>query len=385
MKVTMKMEIKIPSMGESITQATVGTIFKASGSIVKVDDELLELETEKVNQVLYAPQSGKVNLNVKPQDVVKIGQVIGYIDNESVVSEPEKNPVVDVPKKVEKHDKPITPKPTPEFEQKESARFTKDDFLASLKDPSPQPVKSSQNLKASAHEDKQETRKQMSMIRKVIATRLVEVKQTTAMLTTFNEVDMSQVISLREKYQEAFQKQKGVKLGYMSFFVKASVSALKAMPELNSYIEGNEIVQRHAVDIGIAVAAEKGLFVPVVKGCDQLTFAEIEEAIHHFSEKSRDGKLAIEDLTGGGFTITNGGVFGSLLSTPILNPSQCAILGMHKIEKRAVVVDDQIVIRPMMYLALSYDHRIIDGKEAVQFLVHIKNCLEDPARLALNI
>ncbi len=225
----------------------------------------------------------------------------------------------------------------------------------------------------------------MSKIRKLIATRLVEVQSTTAMLTTFNEVDLTEVMQLREKYKETFVKAHGARLGFMSFFVKAAVSALKAFPGVNSYIDGEDLVERHFYSIGIAVGGEKGLVVPVVRDCDRLSFGEIEGAISNYAQKVKDGKLSADDLQGGGFTITNGGVYGSLLSTPILNPKQCAILGMHKISKRPVVIDDQIVIRQMMYLALSYDHRIIDGKEAVSFLVHIKNCLEDPRRMLLDL
>jgi 2-oxoglutarate dehydrogenase E2 component (dihydrolipoamide succinyltransferase) len=225
----------------------------------------------------------------------------------------------------------------------------------------------------------------MSKIRRLIATRLVEVQQETAMLTTFNEVDMTAVMGLREKYKEAFTKEHGTKLGFMSFFIKASISALQAFPEVNAYIDGEDIVQREYFDIGIAVGTERGLIVPVLRNCDQLTFAGIEKQIENFAAQAKKGSLSVDDLQGGGFTITNGGVYGSLLSTPILNPPQCAILGMHKIMKRPVVVNDEIVIRQMMYLALSYDHRLIDGKEAVSFLVHIKNTLEDPARLLLEV
>nr|MBA3817176.1 dihydrolipoyllysine-residue succinyltransferase [Parachlamydiaceae bacterium] len=219
----------------------------------------------------------------------------------------------------------------------------------------------------------------------VIARRLVEVMQQTAMLTTFNEVDMSAIMSLRELYKDSFLKLHKTKLGFMSFFVKASVAALKTFPDVNAYIDGDEVVYREYFDIGVAVGTEKGVFVPVIRNCNALSFAGIEGSIESFAKKAREGGLSAGDLQGGSFTITNGGVYGSLLSTPILNPPQSAILGMHKIQKRAVVVNDEIVIRPMMYLALSYDHRIIDGKEAVSFLVNIKNHLEDPSRLLLDI
>jgi 2-oxoglutarate dehydrogenase E2 component (dihydrolipoamide succinyltransferase) len=233
--------------------------------------------------------------------------------------------------------------------------------------------------------EKKETKRPLSKIRQVIASRMVEAQQTMAMLTTFNEVDLSEIIKLREKHKEIFIKKYGTKLGFMSFFVKAAVSALKAFPMVNSYLEANHIVERHYYDIGIAVGTDRGTLVPVVRECEKLSFAQIELSIDEFANKAREGKITMDDLQGGGFTITNGGVYGSLLSTPILNPPQCAILVMHKIEKRPVVVDDQIVIRPMMYLALSYDHRLIDGKESVAFLVHIKNALEDPSRLLFEL
>lgn len=391
----MKAEITIPTMGESITEATVGTILKASGSKVGMDDEILELETDKVNQVLYASQAGVLNLNVSSDDVVQIGQVIGSIDSEGeeMVEAPksEPKPVVEEPKPAPVAAEPVTPTGP-------GARLSKEDFVKAATTPEkpapqvppPQPRIASEPTPVPAPAappvgEKRETRRRMSKIRRVIATRLVEAQKTTAMLTTFNEVDLTDVIALRSKYKEYFAKEYGARLGFMSFFVKASVSALSVFPDVNSYIEGEEIVHREYYDIGIAVGTERGLVVPVVRDCDNLSFADIEQSIENYATKAREGTLSIDDLQGGGFTITNGGVYGSLLSTPILNPPQSAILGMHKIEKRAIVVDDEIVVRPMMYLAMSYDHRVIDGKEAVSFLVHIKNCLEDPARLLLGV
>jgi len=232
---------------------------------------------------------------------------------------------------------------------------------------------------------RRETRKKMSNIRTVIAKRLLDVQHETAMLTTFNEIDMSAVISLRNKYKESFSKQHGTKLGFMSFFVMATVSALKAFPILNSYIDNDEIVQREYYDIGISVATDRGLIVPVLRNSDSMSFYDVEHAIIAFADKSRDATLSVDDVQGGGFTITNGGIYGSMLSTPILNPPQSGILGMHSITKRPVVVDDDIVIRPMMNVALTYDHRLIDGKDAVSFLTNIKDAVEDPARLLLNI
>jgi 2-oxoglutarate dehydrogenase E2 component (dihydrolipoamide succinyltransferase) len=342
----MKKEIKIPSMGESVVEATIGGLISASGSYVKIDSEILELETDKVNQVLYAPVSGTLTLTVNSGDIVKIDQVIGYIDSDSAISEGRK-----IQEKPQESIKPIIP-------------------------PSKIVVKES---------SEKETRKKMSNIRKVIASRLLEAQHTTAMLTTFNEVDMSAIMDLRDRYKDIFMKKYQAKLGFMSWFVKATVASLKIFPDLNSYIDGEDIVHREYYDISIAVGTDKGLIVPVIRHCDRLSFSEIELAIESFSNRAKSGELTVDELRGGGFTITNGGVYGSLLSTPILNPPQCGILGMHKIEKRPVVINDEIVIRPMMYIALSYDHRIVDGKAAVSFLVHLKNLLEDPSRILLDL
>lgn len=372
----MKEEIVVPSMGESITEAIVGEIIRPSGSQVSLDEEILELETDKVNQVLYAPVAGVLNLTVSTDDTVKIGQVLGYVDTEGAAQKP---PPKEEPKKVEAREEPKKePEPKPEPAPVESARSGTQEFLADIQKTAP--VATSKPTPAGG-----ETRKRMTKIRQVIASRLVEAKQSTAMLTTFNEVDMSMVLSLREAYKEPFQKKYGVKLGFMSFFVKAAVAALQAVPEINSYIDGNEIVTRHTCDIGIAVGTDRGLIVPVLKRCEDLSFAEIESQIVNFAVKAREGTISVDDLKGGGFTITNGGIYGSLLSTPILNPPQSGILGMHKIEQRPVVIDGEVVVRPMMYLALSYDHRVVDGKEAVTFLVNIKNTLEDPTRLLLEV
>lgn len=390
----MKSEIKVPAMGESISEVTIGSVIKPTGSHVRVDEELLEIETDKVNQVLYAQQEGEFTLTAKQGDTVKIGQVIGFIDTaakgSSLSSPPPPSDTVKQSLEAPKAAAPIVKEaPKAVAPTAVSARQTKEAFIAEIamgegkKQDKPAAVAKQQT--SAPLGQRTETRRKMSRIRKVIAQRLVEAQQTTAMLTTFNEVDMSQVISLRETYKEIFAKKYGVKLGFMSFFVKASIEALQTFPDVNSYIDGDDIIRREYYDIGIAVGTDKGLFVPVVRNCDHLSFAEIEGAIEQYAKKAKDGMLAVEDLQGGGFTITNGGVYGSLLSTPILNPPQSAILGMHKIEKRAVVVDDQIVIRPMMYLALSYDHRIIDGKEAVSFLVTIKQMLEDPSRLLLDV
>lgn len=350
-------EIKVPQMGESISEATIGKILKASGSIVSMDDEILELETDKVNQVIYAQSGGKLQLTVKEGDTVAIGDTIGTIDTAIVSPNPTPAaPLATAPKKEEKKEL-----------AKEVVQKT--------------PAKEEPKVES----DARETRKKMPRIRQVIASRLLESVKTTAMLTTFNEVDMSRILEIRENNKDKFQEKHGVKLGFMSFFVKACVSALKAFPEFNTYIDGDEFVQRNYIDIGVAIGTDRGLVVPVLRECDKLSFADIERGIGKFAEKARSGQLGADDLVGGSFTISNGGTYGSMLSTPILNPPQCGILGMHKIQKRAVVIDDQIVIRPIMYLALSYDHRVVDGKEAVSFLVHIKNELEDPSKLILDI
>lgn len=406
----MKTEIKIPTMGESISEAVIGTILKPSGSAVAADEEIIELETQKVNQLLYAPQKGVIQWNVSSGDTVTIGQVIGTIDSEAqaqVASESpqpskssaeqpkssEKPEETTAQKTLEKPEETTAQQKTQEMPSLESPqedmRISRESYLKTLSAPAPASSKKSEPVFSLELPEpapgQQVTRKKMSTIRKVIATRLVEVMQQTAMLTTFNEVDMSAIISLRETYKELFAKKHGTKLGFMSFFVKASVSALKAFPQVNTSIEGDEILYYHDYSIGVAVGTDRGLVVPVVHNCEKLSFAEVERSIEAYAKKAREGGLSISDLTGGNFTVTNGGVYGSLLSTPILNPPQSAILGMHKILKRPVVVNDEIVIRPIMNLALSYDHRVIDGKDAVGFLVHIKECLEDPERLQLEV
>lgn len=371
----MKVEIKVPSMGESISEATIGEILKPSGSQVKMNDEILELETDKVNQVLYAQQAGTITLTVKQGDSVTIGQIVGTIDGDAQTTQ-EPPPA---PKKEEKP-APVTPPSSGP-----SARIFKEEYLKELENDKPQePPKSAQAIKT-PKSNKPETRRKMTKIRQVIAKRMVEAQQNAAMLTTFNEVDMSQVMALREKYKELFIKEHGVKLGFMSFFVKAVVNALHEFPDINSYIDGDEIVHRDYYDVGVAVGTDRGVMVPVLQDCNKMSFAQIEKTIEGYAKKVRDGTISADDLQGGGFTITNGGVYGSLLSTPILNPPQSGILGMHNIVKRPVVVNDQIVIRPMMYIALSYDHRIVDGKAAVSFLVSVKNSLEDPVRLELEV
>ncbi|MDX8431782.1 MAG: dihydrolipoyllysine-residue succinyltransferase [Candidatus Algichlamydia australiensis] len=374
----MKVKIKVPPAGESVTEAQIASIIRESGSFVEKDAEILEIETEKVNQVLHAPASGTLELSVAVGDTVQIGQVVGTVDSEGSAA-----PAPAKPKKEEAEAPAAAPAPKAEGP---SARLTGDDYLQNLgkqEKTKPAPAPTPQPAPAPKVEGAQ-TRKKMSGLRKTIAKRLVEAKNQTAMLTTFNEVDMQNVIEIRAKEKENFEKQHGVRLGFMSFFAKACVQALKAFPEINAYLEGDEIVYNNSYNLSFAVSTEKGLMVPVLRNCENLSFAEIEKGIAEYAKKAREGKMGIDELKGGTFTITNAGKFGSLCSTPILNPPQSAILGMHNIVKRPVVIDDEIVIRPMMYLALSYDHRIVDGEQAVSFLMHIRKNLEEPARLMLD-
>lgn len=401
----MKMEIKVPSAGESVTEATVSQIMKESGSHVKTDDEILELETDKVNQIIYSPGEGTLELKVKEGDVVKVEQILGTVDSEGKAPPPkeEKEPEKPAKKEGEKAEAapPAEEEKKPEEKKKgpvpegPPARKTIEEHIKEIgktseekppKEKAPEaPPKKESPPPREKKEEKNVTRRKMSGLRKTIAERLVSVKNNTAMLTTFTEVDMSQIMEIRAREQEGFKSKYGVKLGFMSFFVKAAVAALKEYPDVNSYIDGDEIVTYETYDICIAVSTEKGLMVPVIRGCEGKSFGEIEKDIGNFAKKAREGSISIEDMRGGSFTITNGGVFGSMLSTPIMNPPQSAILGMHTIVKRPVVVKDQIVIRPIMYLALSYDHRIIDGREAIQFLVHMKDNLEEPTRMLIDL
>jgi 2-oxoglutarate dehydrogenase E2 component (dihydrolipoamide succinyltransferase) len=396
----MSIPIKVPSLGESVVEATVGQVLKPTGSIVAQDAELLELETDKVNQVLYAPAAGKVTLNVKSGDLVKVGQTIGTVDPSQAGAAP--TPVKAAPKPEEKKAAPPPSAPTSlpparkmadeflqERERPAMPAHPKNDAFSGAPPPSLHPKDAASLGTPSAPpkvvQEGRTTRKKMTKLRKVIAQKLVEVKNQTAMLTTFNEVDMSTVIAVRQREQENFQKRHGVKLGFMSFFVKACVAALQEYPDINGKIDGDDVVYCNYFDIGIAVGTEKGLFVPVLRDADKMSFADIEKKLKEYADKAKNGTITVDEMQGGTFTITNGGTYGSLLSTPILNPPQSGILGMHNIVKRPVAVEDKIEIRPMMYLALSYDHRIVDGKESIGFLVHIKKNLEEPARLLLDL
>jgi 2-oxoglutarate dehydrogenase E2 component (dihydrolipoamide succinyltransferase) len=365
----MSLEVKIPALGESVTGGLISKWHKPDGAGVKSGDVLLTLETDKVAQDIAAEADGVLHHRAKEGDEVAVGAVVAEIEAGAVakVEAPEAEaakppaaaPVKTEPAKVEvakaEPQLKIVPKVEPEVK----------------------------NLKPEISEGRT-TRKKMTPLRRKIAEQLVNAQRTAAMLTTFNECDMSAVMKLRKQLQDDFVKKHGVKLGFMSFFVKAVVEALKSVPQVNARVDGDEVITNHFFDIGVAVGTERGLIVPVVRDCDKKSFADIERNIIDFATRAKDGKISIEDLTGGVFTISNGGVYGSMLSTPILNPPQSGILGLHAIKDRPVAENGQVVIRPMMYLALSYDHRVIDGKEAVTFLVRVKDCIENPMRLLVE-
>lgn len=398
-----KVEIKVPSVGESVTEGILSRWIKKSGDVVKSGDALFELETDKASNEVPALAAGLLTTTVAEGTTVTIGAVVGNIDTSAAGAAPATAaaPAAPAAATAGPHLSPAVAYQAAEKGVNVAAisptgpggRITKGDVLAAADAKSAPPAAASAPApKAAAPAapviggaDRTQTRQKMPTIRQRIAQRLVEAQHTAAILTTFNEVDMSRVMDLRAKYKDAFQKKHGIGLGFMSFFVKATTEALQAFPAVNAQIDGTDILYHNYCDIGVAVSTERGLMVPVVRSAERLGFAQVEKAIMDYAVKARENKIAVSDLQGGTFTITNGGVFGSLLSTPILNPPQSAILGMHSIKKRPVVVDDQIVIRPMMYLALSYDHRIIDGKEAVSFLVRIKELIEDPERLLLAV
>lgn len=376
-------DIKIPSVGESISTALISTWHKADGDQVAAGDLLLTLDTDKVSTDLTAETSGVLRITAPAGTEVAVGAVVGTIDPAAAgAATPTPAPALAAPAPATTPTAGATPAPAP---TPEPAAAPAPAPPASVEAPKPAaPALPPALAKPAAKPEGRTTRSKMTPLRRKIATQLVAAQQTAAILTTFNEADLSAIMKLRKELQDSFTKRHGIKLGFMSFFVKAVVDALKAVPQLNRRIEGDEMVENHFYDIGVAVGTEKGLVVPVIRDTDQLSFAGIEQAIADAALKARDGKLLIEDLQGGVFTISNGGTYGSLLSTPILNPPQSGILGMHAIQERPVVREGQIMIRPMMYLALSYDHRVVDGKEAVTFLVRIKDCLENPARLLLG-
>ena len=414
--------IVVPELGESVVEARIARWLKKEGDRVEVGEPIVELETEKIDLEVNAERGGVIaSITRKEGEDVKIGEVLGVVDESAAAPRPSGNGASAAPAAKAAPVAAATPAPAPPGETKAVAapaedtratptarRMAKDHdvnlgalqgsgpagrvmkldvqnviaSVAPVSPVSPTGARTAPTLRRSS--ERSEERQRMSKRRATIARRLVEAQHTAAMLTTFNEVDMTAVMSLRERRKEAFKQQYGVGLGIASFFVKASVAALRAFPQLNAEIQGDEIVLKRYYDIGMAVGAEGGLVVPVLHDADQMSFAEIEQGIRDYAKRAADGTLTLQDLAGGTFTITNGGVFGSLLSTPILNPPQVGILGLHKIQDRPIAVNGQVVVRPMMYVALSYDHRIVDGREAVQFLVKIKEFIEDPGQLLLE-
>jgi 2-oxoglutarate dehydrogenase E2 component (dihydrolipoamide succinyltransferase) len=419
----MTVEIKVPAMGESVTEATVSRWFKKEGESVARDEPLLELETDKVTVEVPAPADGSIeSISAKEGDTVQVGALLGAIAEGKAgkaSATPARAPQATTPPKPAPAAAPVAaapapaaspaPKPAPATTAPvtpavrriaeetglspasvngtgRNGRVLKGDMLSALESRANERVARPVPVPAGPRPNEaREERVAMSRLRRTIALRLKESQNTAAQLTTFNEVDMSHVMALRTEYKESFEKKHGVRLGFMGFFVKACIAALKELPNVNAEIEGDDIVYKNYYNIGIAVSTERGLIVPVLRDADQLSLAQIEAHITDFGTRARDNKLKLEELQGGTFSITNGGVFGSLMSTPILNTPQSGILGMHKIQPRPVAIDNKVEIRPMMYLALSYDHRIVDGREAVTFLVRVKENLEDPQRLLLDI
>lgn len=419
-------EIKVPAAGESITEGILSRWLKPDGAAIKSGEPLFEVETDKASTEVVAETDGVLSIGVAEGETVEVGAVVGTIDpsgTPAAAPKAESKSKAPEPAAATTSATPQAP-PTPTASEApaptdggpagipspsarrlaaeegvdlgavsgtgKAGRITKGDVVDRLEGrgapaapPQPQPSPAAGSNGAARAE--RQTRKRLPLIRQKIAQRLVQAQQTAAILTTFNEADLSRIMALRGQYKDAYKEKHGVNLGFMSFFVKAAVEALKAFPAVNAQIDGDEIVYNNYYDVGVAVSTERGLMVPVIRDCDRLSFAGIEQAIVGYAKKARDNKIGVDDLQGGTFTITNGGVFGSLLSTPILNPPQSGILGMHSIQKRPVAVGDQVVVRPMMYLALSYDHRIIDGREAVSFLVRIKECVENPERMMLDI
>ena len=438
----MAVDIKVPALGESVTEATIGQWFKKVGDAVAADEPVVELETDKVTIEVPAPSAGVLEaISAEPGDTVNVGALIGAIGEGAGAAAPKAEPEAKAEPKAEAkpaaepaaqpngHDGNGTASPSAQKLMAEAGlsaadvpgsgkrgQILKEDVLAAgakpaakteaapkvaqaapasepaapvptpPSEPAPAPAPSQQARGPVAQEDEvREERVKMTRLRATIARRLKDAQNTAAMLTTFNEVDMKPVMELRSRYKELFEKKHGVKLGFMGFFTLAVVHALKEIPSVNAEIDGEEIVYKNYAHIGVAVGTDRGLVVPVVRDADQLSIAGVEKEINRLGKAARDGALTMADMQGGTFTISNGGVYGSLMSTPILNAPQSGILGMHKIQERPVVVDGQVVVRPMMYLALSYDHRIVDGKEAVTFLVRVKESLESPERLVLDL
>jgi 2-oxoglutarate dehydrogenase E2 component (dihydrolipoamide succinyltransferase) len=411
-------EIRVPTLGESVTEATIGKWFKKPGDAVAVDEPLVELETDKVTIEVPAPAAGVLSdIAAKDGDTVAVGAVLGQIKEGAAGAAAAKPapkpaeaapkaapaPVAPPPPKAAASETPLAPSvrriaaetgtdPSTVPGSGKDGRVTKGDMLAAIERAAAQPTPVAAPAAAvqvrgpsPADDAAREERVKMTRLRTTIARRLKDAQNTAAMLTTFNEVDMSHVMALRTQYRELFEKKHGVKLGFMGFFVRACVQALKEIPAVNAEIDGNDIIYKNYYHLGIAVGTERGLVVPVVRDCDTKSLADIEKSITDFGRRARDGALKIDEMQGGTFTITNGGIYGSLMSTPILNAPQSGILGMHKIQERPIAIAGKVEIRPMMYLALSYDHRIVDGREAVTFLVRVKECLEEPARLVLDL
>jgi 2-oxoglutarate dehydrogenase E2 component (dihydrolipoamide succinyltransferase) len=405
-------EIRVPTLGESVTEATIGRWFKKAGDEVKVDEPLVELETDKVTIEVPAPTAGVLSeITVKDGETVAVGALLGEIKPGAgaaasaappkAAPAPQSQPPAAA--KVPAADIPLAPSvrklaaetgidPAALAGTGKDGRVTKGDMLAEIERAAAQPLPVAQpaaavQLRAPSPPDDaaREERVRMTRLRQTIARRLKDAQNTAAMLTTFNEVDMTHVMALRNQYRDLFEKKHAVKLGFMGFFVRACVQALKEIPSVNAEIDGTDIVYKNYYHVGVAVGTERGLIVPVVRDCDRKSLSEIEKEIADFGRRGRDGTLKLEEMQGGTFTISNGGVYGSLMSTPILNAPQSGILGMHKIQDRPMVVAGKVEVRPMMYLALSYDHRLVDGREAVTFLVRVKEVLEDPARLVLDL
>jgi len=401
----MTTEIRVPTLGESVSEATIGKWFKKVGDAVKADEPVLELETDKVTLEVNAPAAGVLSeIVAKDGDTVGVGALLGSIAAGSAAAV---TPAPQAPAAAPKATPAAAPataengpavaklaiesgvNPASVTATGKDGRVTKGDMLAAIATgaaPAPAPTPAvSVRAPSPADDASREERVRMTKLRQTIARRLKDAQNTAAMLTTFNEVDMTEVMALRNRYKDVFEKKHGAKLGFMSFFVKACTQALKEIPAVNAEIDGIDLVYKNYYHVGIAVGTEKGLVVPVVRDADTLSLAGIEKTIADFGKRARDGQLKIDEMQGGTFTITNGGIYGSLMSTPILNAPQSGILGMHKIQERPMAIGGKIEIRPMMYLALSYDHRIVDGKEAVTFLVRVKEALEDPARLVLDL